>query len=114
MRHNRPHNLYFLCGFTGYVLPYPVNIFYDIFSTRHVDTAILLFNIVTPNAVEVTVTFPVETLPALTTTFLLVQTNDCRVALTPASHSASQPVGNGSGGSKKLNPVKLALPVNVI
>ena len=73
----------------------------------------LLPIIAAPNAVLVTVSFPVELPPARTVTVVEVPTNDCSVALTPASHSASQPVGSGLGGGRKVNPVKLLLPVNV-
>lgn len=74
----------------------------------------LLPMIAIPNAVDVTVLFPVEPPPARTVTLVVVPTKDCRVVLTPASHSASQPVGSGSGGPTKVNPVKLSLPVSVI
>ena len=83
-------------------------------STVHVDTAVLFPRIAIPNAVDVTVLLPVEPPPALTVTFVPLPTKDCSVALTPASHSASQPVGNGLGGGRNVNPVKVAFPVNEI
>lgn len=70
--------------------------------------------IAAPNAVVVTVSFPVEPPPARTVTFVVVPTKACSVALIPASHSASQPVGSGSGGSRKVNPVNVLPPGSVI
>jgi hypothetical protein len=83
-------------------------------STVHVDIAVLFPRIAIPNAVDVTVSFPVVLPPARTVTFVSVPTKDCSVALTPASHSASQPVGSGLGGGKKVNPVKVLPAGNLI
>ena len=74
----------------------------------------LLPNIAIPYAVEVTVLIPVAPPPARTFTRVPVPTKACRVALTPASHSASHPVGSGTGGGKNVKPVKVSVPVSVI
>ena len=83
-------------------------------STVHVEMAVLFPRIAIPNAVEVIVSFPVEPPPARTVTFVPLPTKDCSVVLTPASHAASQPVGSGLGAGKKVKPVKVSFPVNVI
>ncbi len=66
-----------------------------------------------PNAVLVTDLLPVELPPALTVT-LSPPTKDCKVFRTPSSHCASQPSGSGSGGGKKVNPVKVSVPESEI
>jgi hypothetical protein len=83
-------------------------------STWHVDTAVSLPKIAIPNAVEVTVSLPVEPPPARTVTGVSVTISEFRVFLAPASHSASHPVGSGSGAGKKVKSVKASRPVSVI